>query len=81
MKYLIIAIVILIIGAGIIIENRYDIKIHSPIVAKLDRLTGDVYIANSGYWNKIQAPGQGYNQSVNQPAQAVAAQGVDKPKQ
>jgi len=75
MKYLIIAIAILIIGAGLIIENRYDIKIHSPIVAKLDRLTGDVYIVNSGSWRKVQPS------DINQAEQALPAQSAEKPKQ
>lgn len=75
MKYLIIAIVILIIGAGIIIEYRYDIKIHSPIVAKLDRLTGDVYIVNAGSWKKIQPS------DSNQAVEALPAQSAEKLKQ
>ncbi len=54
MKNLILAIVILVIGAGIILEDRYKLVIDSPVVAKLDRLTGDVWIANAGVWRKIQ---------------------------
>lgn len=74
MKYFIIAVVVLIIGAGIIIENRYDIKIHSPIVAKLDRFTGDVYIANAGSWRKVQPS------DANPAEQAVMPQDAGKAK-
>ena len=56
MKNLIWAIVILVIASGLILEYRYDIKIHSPVVAKLDRFTGDVWIVNSGVWRKIENP-------------------------
>jgi len=56
MKNMILVIVILIIGAGIVLEGRYTLVIDSPVVAKLDRLTGDVWIANSGLWRKIDVP-------------------------
>lgn len=54
MKNFILAIAILIIGLGVLLENRYTIKIDAPVVAKLDRLTGDVWIVNSGTWVKVQ---------------------------
>lgn len=54
MKTIIWAVVILIIATGIMLESRYKIVIHSPIVARLDRLTGDVWIANSGVWVKVK---------------------------
>ena len=54
MKTIIWAIVILIIATGIMLESRYKVVIHSPIVARLDRLTGDVWIANSGAWIKVE---------------------------
>lgn len=54
MKNWILAIVILVVGLGIIAEFRYTITVDSPIVAKLDRLTGDAWIVNSGVWIKVQ---------------------------
>lgn len=54
MKNWITAIVILIIGIGVISEFRYALVVDSPVVAKLDRLTGDVWIVNSGIWRKVQ---------------------------
>ncbi len=54
MKNLTVAMAILIVGAGLLLESRYELNIHSPIVAKLDRLTGDVWIANSGVWRKVK---------------------------
>ena len=54
MKNWITAIVILIIGIGVISEFRYTLIVDSPVVAKLDRLTGDVWIVNSGVWRKVQ---------------------------
>jgi len=56
MKNWIIAIVILVIGIGIALESRYAMIVDSPIVAKIDRLTGDVWIVNSGIWRKVQMP-------------------------
>jgi len=58
MKNLILVIVIFIIGAGLIVEQRYTVVVHSPVVAKLDRLTGDVWIVNSGVWRKVQPPSE-----------------------
>ncbi len=55
MKTIICAIVILIIGAGFIAENRYTLIVDSPVVAKLDRFTGDAWIVNSGVWRKVEA--------------------------
>ena len=56
MKNFILAVVILIVGTGIILEGRYEVKIDSPVVARIDRLTGDVWIVNSGVWRKVQMP-------------------------
>lgn len=56
MKTIICAIVILIIGAGLLAENRYTLVVDSPVVAKLDRFTGDTWIVNSGVWRKVQTP-------------------------
>ena len=54
MKNLVIAVVIVVIGVGILLEGRYQLKIDSPVVAKLDKLTGDTWIANSGVWRKVK---------------------------
>ena len=54
MKHWIWAIVILIIAVGLVAESRYTLIVNSPIVAKLDNLTGDVWIANSGAWRKVE---------------------------
>ncbi len=58
MKNLIIGIVILLVASGFILEYRYQLIVASPIVAKLDRLTGDVWIVNSGVWRKVQPPSE-----------------------
>lgn len=59
MKNIIWAIVILIIALGIIIECRYTLVVDSPVVAKIDRLTGDTWIVNAGIWRKVESPPQG----------------------
>jgi len=59
MKHLICAIIILIVGAGYLLESRYALVVDSPVVAKLDKFTGDVWIVNSGIWRKIQPPENG----------------------
>lgn len=56
MKNFIWPIVVLIIGIGLLVEMRYDLTINSPIVARIDRITGDVWIANAGTWRKVQMP-------------------------
>lgn len=56
MKNMILAIVILIAAIGFVAESRYTLIVDSPVVAKLDRFTGDVWIVNSGVWRKIQPP-------------------------
>lgn len=58
MKNIVWAIVILIIGIGIVTESRYELVVHSPVVAKLDRVTGDVWIVNAGIWRKVEHPSQ-----------------------
>lgn len=47
-------IVVLILAALFVLEFRYTLVVNSPIVAKIDRLTGDVWVANSGRWLKVQ---------------------------
>jgi hypothetical protein len=54
MKNLIWGLVALVIAGGIVLEFRYDVRIDSPVVAKLDRFTGDTWIANAGVWKKVQ---------------------------
>lgn len=51
---LLLAIVILIIGIFGLLELRYALIVDSPVVAKLDKLTGDVWIVNAGVWRKVQ---------------------------
>lgn len=58
MKNLILALAILAVGAGILLECRYAVIVDSPVVAKLDRLTGEVWIANSGMWRRVQCDPQ-----------------------
>lgn len=55
MKNLIWAIVVLMIAGVFLLEFRYAILVNTPIVAKFDRLTGDVWIVNSGTWVKIRS--------------------------
>ena len=57
MKNLALVIVLAVIAIGAILEFRYQVIVDSPIVAKVDRLTGDVWIVNSGIWRKVQTPG------------------------
>jgi len=79
MKNFILAIVILIIGILAFIEFRYAIIVHTPVVAKFDRLTGNVWIVNSGEWRKVQSEAK-----TNAPAEiplpppAAARQGPAK---
>lgn len=54
MKNLVLAVVILIVGIAAVAEFRYDLVIDSPVVARLDRLTGDTWIVNAGAWRKVQ---------------------------
>lgn len=70
MKNIIWMVVALILAALFVLEFRYTLVVNSPIVAKIDRITGDVWIANSGMWLKVQ-------HSVKDKA---AAQGSPVPK-
>ena len=47
---------VVILAAILIIGFRYALVVNSPIVAKIDRITGDVWIANSGMWLKVNHP-------------------------
>ena len=46
-------VVVLVLAALLTLEFRYALVVNSPIVAKIDRLTGDVWVANSGMWLKV----------------------------
>lgn len=74
MKHIIWAIVILVIGAGAMLQSRYTLVVDSPVVAKVDSLTGDVWIVNAGVWrkvqNSIQEKGEARKTVSSQPTQA-----------
>ena len=53
MRTIVWAIVVLIIACLLILENRYEISVSSPIVAKMDRFTGEAWIVNQGEWRKV----------------------------
>ena len=65
MKNFIWPVVILIIAIGAFAELRYELNISSPIVSKMDRLTGDVWIANAGAWRKVQLPAPENGKQMN----------------
>ena len=71
MKNVIWAILVLILAAIFVLEFRYTLVINTPIVAKIDRLTGDVWIANSGQWMKVQ-------HSAKEEAAPAAAPAVER---
>lgn len=54
MKNFIITILSIIIIAAILFLLRYEITVHSPIIVKLDRWTGETWVANSGVWMDIE---------------------------
>lgn len=54
MKNIIWVIALFIIAGAVLLEFRYTVVVNSPIVVKLDRLSGDIWIVNSGYWRKVQ---------------------------
>lgn len=62
MKQTVWVIVILVLALVIVLEHRYVLIVNSPVVAKMDRITGDVWVANSGVWRKI-SPSQDNDQS------------------
>ena len=49
--FLFIAIIII---AALLFLFRYNITVNSPIIVKLDRLTGQTWVANSGVWMDIE---------------------------
>lgn len=54
MKNTIWVVVVILLAFLSVLEFRYALVVNSPIVAKIDRITGDVWIANSGMWLKVQ---------------------------
>jgi len=70
MKNIIWPIVVVVLAAGWMFLSRYELIVKPPIVAKIDHLTGDTWIANSGYWSKIQEICEGA--PVNVPAADVS---------
>ena len=54
MKSIVWIIALAVIALCAVLEFRYELIVNSPIVAKIDRLTGDVWIVNSGIWRKVQ---------------------------
>jgi hypothetical protein len=48
----------ILLGAIVIISIlsllRFQITVHSPIIVKLDRLTGQSWVANNGVWMDIK---------------------------
>ena len=77
MKNVLWAIVIVVLAALFILEFRYTLVVNSPIVAKIDRITGDVWVANSGMWLKVQ---HAVKKEAQVPAVA-AAKPAEKPAQ
>ena len=53
MKAVINLIIAVIIAASALLILRYEITVYSPIIVKLDRLTGKSWVANSGVWMEI----------------------------
>lgn len=76
MKNIIWVALVLILAALFVLEFRYELVINSPIVAKIDRITGDVWIANSGVWLKLQHTvkerGAAQNIAAQKPAEKAA---------
>jgi hypothetical protein len=54
MKTLLQVIIIAVVALAILLGFRYALVVDSPIVAKIDRITGDVWIASAGTWRKVQ---------------------------
>ena len=54
MKNIALAMVILILGILALLEFRYTVEIHSPVVVKFDRFTGRLWIVNAGVLSEIE---------------------------
>ena len=72
------AVIVLVLAAIFILEFRYTLVVNSPIVAKIDRITGDVWIANSGMWLKLKHPASEQCAFRCAAKNAVAPKGEDK---
>lgn len=59
MKNIVWPVVILIIASGFGVLSRYELVVKPPVVAKIDCLTGDTWIVNSGYWVKVKDAPEG----------------------
>lgn len=55
---LLIIILAVLVCVTFMLENRYKLIVDSPVVAKLDKITGEVWVANSGKWYKIENAGK-----------------------
>ena len=53
MKPVLTLIIAAIFAASLLLLFRYDITVQSPIIVKLDRLSGKSWVANSGVWMEI----------------------------
>ena len=51
---LVIMIGLIVIAAVITIMFRFDVDVNSPVVSKMDRWTGKVWIVNGGAWMPIK---------------------------
>lgn len=67
---LVVLLAVIIMASG----HRYVLQVNSPVVVKMDRLTGDTWIVNSGAWIKIKSsPDTGIIVDTKTPAANVAA--------
>lgn len=46
--------VALIVASCVIVVNRYQITVNTPVVVKLDRFTGQAWIAKGGMWMPLK---------------------------
>ena len=46
-------IIAILITVSLLALLRYEIRVYSPIIVKLDRLTGMSWVANNGVWVEI----------------------------
>ncbi len=53
-SFIIVALLVLIAAASILYVSRYQIIVNSPIIVKLNRLTGEAWVANNGVWMDIE---------------------------
>lgn len=72
MKTVIWAALVLVIAMAILVECRYELIVNAPVVAKMDRFTGKVYIANGGIWKLIEVDKLNNNSVIASPADTSA---------